>query len=83
MFDVSNSHVTPASVEEVVTVVQDITRRCFVRWDNFFGIRPASSEGIWRPKFDGVRGSTMLLAFCQLNATIGKLDPGKLAKVMS
>ena len=69
-----------ASVEDMVRIAQNITCHCFTRWDSFWGIRPHSSVGIWRAKFDGVRGATMLLAFHHLNATISKLDAGELAE---
>lgn len=78
--DISSSDFFSASVEDMVRIAQDITCHCFTRWDSFWGIRPHSSVGIWRAKFDGVRGATMLLAFHHLNATISKLDAGELAE---
>ena len=70
-------------------VAAEVTARCLRRWDSFLAIRAGKDSlgrqaGIWKDKFESVRGAALLLAFRMVNtelqrqalrASPGGLDP--------
>jgi len=69
------SQASEVASTDMKKAAMQIAQQCLRRWDAALGIRPGTDAGgakagIWRRKFDGVRGAALLLAFQKFNRSL-------------
>ena len=73
--DTTDAPDTVQPSEEMRNVAREIAKWCLWRWDGFLGFRAGSDSvgrraGVWKDKFDSVRGAVLLAAMASLNRTL-------------
>ena len=72
---IPESQASEVASTDMKKAAMQIAQQCLRRWDAALGVRPGTDAGgakagIWRRKFDGVRGAALLLAFQRVNENL-------------
>ncbi|DBB15207.1 TPA: hypothetical protein ACH3X3_004211 [Trebouxia sp. C0006] len=72
---IPESQASEVASTDMKKAAMQIAQQCLRRWDAALGVRPGTDAGgakagIWRRKFDGVRGAALLLAFQRVNESL-------------